>query len=405
MDHISLIYGIIAVICSALLAFTLTPPTRVLAFKIGAIDIPKDDRRMHKKPMPRIGGFAIFAGFTLTTIIFCAHTPELVAIWFGGLILVALGILDDVYRFPSLVKFVFQIAVAVIAISQGVVISNINLFGEIVIFGMWEIPITILWIVGLTNAINIIDGLDGLACGVSAICCASLMFVAILTGETSYALMVAILMGACLGFLPFNRSQDNPANIFMGDTGALFLGYTMAILSVEGVFKLSTVISFIVPLVIFAFPLFDTTFAFFRRIVKGKNPFHGDRGHLHHKLIDMGFTHKQGTNILYAVCGILGIASVVFTEAASNEHRYSRAVITAGAAILVFVMNFIVLKDKKSRIQSGLVEPTEEEEAEILRELMEKDKSKEESIPSAAETGAVAEVETAYENEEPENEE
>ena len=403
MDYTILIFGIIAVICSALLAFTLTPPTRVLAFRIGAIDIPKDDRRMHKKPMPRIGGFAIFAGFTISTIIFCTPTPELVAIWFGGLILVALGILDDIYRFPSLVKFVFQIAVAVIAISQGVVISQINIFGNFIIFGMWEIPITILWIVGLTNAINIIDGLDGLACGVSAICCASLMFVAILTGETSYALIVAILMGACLGFLPFNRSQENPANIFMGDTGALFLGYTMAVLSVEGVFKLSTVISFIVPLVIFALPLFDTTFAFFRRIVKGKNPFHGDRGHLHHKLIDMGFTHKQGTMILYAVCGILGIASVVFTEAASNEHRYSRAVITAAAAILVFVLNFIILKDKKSRIQSGLVEPTKEEEAEILRELLEKDKSRDESEIDIPVTAAEISIDGESVNEETEN--
>lgn len=370
MEYVPIISGIIAVICAALLAFTLTPPTRVLAFKLGAIDIPRDNRRMHSKPMPRIGGLAIFAGFTITTVVFCAPTGELVSIWFGGLILVVLGILDDIYRLPARLKFVFQLAVAFIAISQDVVISHVNFFGYTVVFGNFAVPITILWIVGLTNAINLLDGLDGLACGVSAICSAALMIVALMVGEFSSALMIAVLMGSCLGFLPFN---SNPANIFMGDTGALFLGYTMAILSVQGVFKLSTVIAFIIPISIFALPIFDTIFAFGRRLISGKNPFAADRGHLHHRLIDMGFTQKQSVNILYAICGILGISAIVFTEAMSSEHRYSRAIITVAAAVGVFVLNFIILKNKKTRIQSGLVEATREEEAEILHEVLEKD--------------------------------
>lgn len=370
MDYVSIISAVIAVICAALLAFTLTPPTRVLAFKIGAIDIPRDDRRMHSKPMPRIGGLAIYAAFTITTVIFCQPTGELISIWFGGLILVILGILDDIYTLPTIVKFIFQLAVAFIAISQGVVISQINFFGRFIVFGMFEIPITVLWIVGLTNAINLIDGLDGLACGVSAICSGCLMMVALIVGEFSAALMIAILMGSCLGFLPFN---SNPAHIFMGDTGALFLGYTMAILSVQGVFKLSTVISFIIPVSIFALPIFDTAFAILRRIIRGKNPFSADRGHLHHKLVDMGFTHKQSVNILYAVCGLLGISAIVFTEAMSNEYRYSRVIIIVAVAIGVFVLNFVILKNKKTRIQSGLVEATEEEEQELLKEVIEKD--------------------------------
>lgn len=370
MEYVPIISGIIAVICAALLAFTLTPPTRVLAFKLGAIDIPRDNRRMHSKPMPRIGGLAVFAGFTITTVVFCAPTGELVSIWFGGLILVVLGILDDIYRLPARLKFVFQLAVAFIAISQDVVISHVNFFGYTVVFGNFAVPITILWIVGLTNAINLLDGLDGLACGVSAICSAALMIVALMVGEFSSALMIAVLMGSCLGFLPFN---SNPANIFMGDTGALFLGYTMAILSVQGVFKLSTVIAFIIPISIFALPIFDTIFAFGRRLISGKNPFAADRGHLHHRLIDMGFTQKQSVNILYAICGILGISAIVFTEAMSSEHRYSRAIITVAAAVGVFVLNFIILKNKKTRIQSGLVEATKEEEAEILHEVLEKD--------------------------------
>jgi UDP-GlcNAc:undecaprenyl-phosphate GlcNAc-1-phosphate transferase len=372
INYVSIVSAVIAVICAGLLAFTLTPPTRVLAFKIGAIDIPKDDRRMHSTPKPRIGGLAIYVAFTVVTVIFCQRTDEMISIWFGGLLLVVLGILDDVYRLPALVKFIFQLVAALIAVSQGVVISQINFFGHFVAFGIFEIPITLLWIVGLTNAINLIDGLDGLACGVSAICSACLMTVALIVGEFSSALMIAILMGSCLGFLPFN---SNPSRIFMGDTGALFLGYTMAVLSVQGVFKLSTVISFLIPVSIFAFPIFDTMFAFGRRIAHGKSPFAADKGHLHHKLIDMGFTHKQSVYILYSVCGILGISAIVFTEAMSREYRYSKAIITVAVAIGVFVLNFIILKNKKTRIQSGLVAATEEEEKELLKEILEKDRS------------------------------
>ena len=138
-------------------------------------------------------------------------------------------------------------------------------------------------IVGLTNAINLIDGLDGLACGVSAICSFSLLTVMVLKGEYAVALMTAMVVGSCLGFLPFN---SNPAKIFMGDTGALFLGYTMAVIAVSGIFKLHTVISFMIPLSIFGLPICDTAFAFIRRIAHGKSPFSADRGHLHHKLID-----------------------------------------------------------------------------------------------------------------------
>ncbi len=341
-----LIYLLAAVALAALVAFTITPSVSVLAHKIGAIDVPRDNRRMHKKPIPRIGGLAIFAGFVVATLVFCEMTPELIAIYVGGLIIVAVGVIDDVSPINAWLKLVAQIVVALVAISQGVVLEYINFFGRYIHFGVLSIPITVLWIVGLTNAINLIDGLDGLACGVSAICSMSLLLVMLLKGETAVAMLTAVLVGSCIGFLPFN---SNPAKIFMGDTGALFLGYTLAVISVSGVFKMHTVIAFVIPLSIFGLPLFDTTFAFTRRILHGKSPFTADRGHLHHRLIDLGFNQKQSVRILYAICAILGTSAIMFTE-----ENFGRAIIIIAVGLAIFLINFIILRHKSVRGKMGL---------------------------------------------------
>ena len=306
---------------------------------------------MHKKPIPRIGGLAIFFGFTASTMIFCNPTKELLTIWIGGFILVALGILDDVFRLPAMLKFVVQIGAAVIAVVNGVVIDHISIGGNYVMFGVWRIPITILWIVGLTNAINLIDGLDGLACGVSAISSASLFCVVLLNGDLHSAMITAILTASCIGFMPFNK---NPAKIFMGDTGALFLGFTLAVMSVQGVFKLHTVISFLVPLSIFALPLLDTTVAIIRRVAHGKSPFSPDRGHLHHKLVDMGFTQKNAVRILYAICALLGLVAVVFTDTIFDSSRLVKAVLVLILALIVFLFNYLIIKSPNLRVHTGL---------------------------------------------------
>lgn len=342
------IYLFIAIALAALVAFTSTPAVSVLAYKIGAIDVPKDNRRMHKKPIPRIGGLAIFAGFVVASLIFCELSPELMTIYIGGLIVVAVGVIDDVFRINAWIKLIAQIAVAFVAVLQGVVIEQINLFGTYVHFGVWAIPITVVWIVGLTNAINLIDGLDGLACGVSAISSVSLLLVMLLQDpiDMPIAMLTAIVVGSCVGFLPFNF---NPAKIFMGDTGALFLGYTMAVISVSGVFKVHTVISFAIPMAIFALPIFDTAFAFIRRIVRGKSPFSADRGHMHHRLIDMGFSQKQSVCILYAVCAILGISAVMF-----SGETFGKAAIIIAVAIVIFLINFHFLHNSKDRSHMSL---------------------------------------------------
>lgn len=341
------IYSLCAVICAGLLAFSLTPIVRVLAIKIKAIDIPTDNRRMHHRPVPRIGGLAIFLAFLISTLSFCTVDNTLITILVGGGVLVVVGILDDIYRLNAFIKLALQFAVAFFAVSQGVVIDFIGFGGEYIPFGIWSVPITILWIVGLTNAINFIDGLDGLACGVSIISSASMFLVMLLSGSSiEHCVITAILIGACLGFFPFNA---NPAKIFMGDTGALFLGYTLSILSVVGVFKINMVLSFFIPLSIFGLPLFDTTFAIVRRIIHGKSPFEADRGHLHHRLIDMGFGQKQSVRILYAICAMLGISAIMLTR----EEWHGGALILV-VALLIYVISFKLLGNKKWRNHTGL---------------------------------------------------
>lgn len=344
-----IIFWIVAVICAALLSFAVTPAVRVLSFKLGTVDDPskQKERRMHSIPIPRIGGLAIFLAFTVTTLAFCEITPTLISVWVGGAVLVLLGIIDDKLNLSPWIKLLVQVGAALFAVSQGLTIEFISIGGSYITFGGWAIPITVLWIVGLTNAVNLIDGLDGLACGVSAICSVSLFVVTLLLrGPSAEALITAVLAGSCLGFLPFNI---NPAKIFMGDTGALFLGYALSLLSISGVFKVHALLSFIIPLSIFGLPLFDTVFAFFRRIFHGKSPFSSDRGHIHHRLIDMGFGHKQSVRILYAICAILGISSVLLTRA----DLYPAAVIIA-AAVILFVVTYFILKNKTTREQSGL---------------------------------------------------
>ncbi len=293
-----------------------TPPVKNIAHKIGAIDVPKDARRVHKKPIPRLGGLAIFAGFLVSALFFVELDKQTIGFLIGSLIIVAIGIVDDVKQLRASVKLVAQILAACIAVFSDIRIIAfsvpyvINEAG-ILPLGSLSIPITILWIVGVTNAVNLIDGLDGLAVGVSSIATFSLFFIAILAGEPTVALLTAALAGACLGFLPYNF---NPAKIFMGDTGSTFLGYTLSIICIQGLFKGYAIISFIIPFLILGLPIFDTASAIFRRI-KNKQPIMSpDRGHLHHRLMDMGLSQKQTVAILYIIATVLGLSAVMVVE-------------------------------------------------------------------------------------------
>ena len=307
--------AVAALLTAAVVALISTPVVRSLAFRIGAVDVPKDGRRMHDHPIPRMGGLAIFFGFILSVLLFLPLTQQLRGMLLGAVIIVILGIFDDIYALPAKLKFLVQIAAALLAVWAGNRIyglSNINIFSS---DPYWELgwlsyPISIFWIVGITNAVNLIDGLDGLACGVSTISSMTLLVIALVVSEPDVALLMAALAGACIGFLPYNL---NPARIFMGDTGSTFLGFVLAVVSIQGLFKFYTIISFAAPFLILGLPIFDTAFAILRRLAKGQSPMTPDRGHIHHRLIDMGFTQKQAVAVLYVISAILGLSAVVLT--------------------------------------------------------------------------------------------
>ena len=321
---------------AAVLSYFFTPPVKNFAHKVGAIDVPKDARRMHKKPIPRLGGLAIYGGFLCSILIFGQLDETMLCVLLGAAIIVALGIFDDVLALGAKLKFVVLIVESAIPVCIGYLqiglFTNLNPLSDtpFVHLGILAVPVTIIWIVGITNAVNLIDGLDGLAVGVSSIAAITMLAVALLTGNMPIAITMAALAGACIGFMPYNL---NPAKIFMGDTGSTFLGYMLATVSIMGLFKFYAVISFAVPFLILGLPIFDTANAIIRRVAAGRSPMSPDRGHVHHKLIDMGFNQKQAVAILYAISATLGLTAVVLTS--SGEVKAIVLLLAVLAAILV----------------------------------------------------------------------
>lgn len=333
------IRALMAIAVGFAISFAATPIAKIFAQKVGAIDVPTEARRVHDHPIPRMGGLAIFLGFLLSVILFADITRQVRGILLGTVLIVACGAVDDVVSLNAWIKLIIQIAAAVIAVLHGVVIEvlrNPSFFGtdQALILGALSIPVTIIWIVGITNSVNLIDGLDGLAVGVSTISSITMFFVALLVSEGNVALILAALMGACIGFMPYNL---NPAKIFMGDTGALLLGYVLSTVSVVGMFKFYAVVTFVVPIMALALPLFDTLFAILRRVLKGQNPMKPDRGHLHHRLIDMGLTQKQAVAILYSLSAVLGLCAVVLAASGAVRNWLFALALLAAVAVGVFI--------------------------------------------------------------------
>jgi UDP-GlcNAc:undecaprenyl-phosphate GlcNAc-1-phosphate transferase len=247
------------------------------------------------------------------------------------------GVLDDCLALPALPKFFAQIAAATIVVMHGCEIRYVTNPFSVVPFDLGRLagPVTVFWIVLMTNAVNFIDGLDGLAVGVSGISTATMLVIALLLGEESVAVVLAALLGACIGFIPYNF---NPAQIFMGDTGSTFLGFVLASISVQGLFKMYAVISFMVPFLILGVPFFDVSFAVIRRLAKGQNPMTADRGHIHHRLIDMGLSQKQSVAIVYMLTGVLGLAAVLLAN-----NTGTKAFILFAAVFVVAVLGFAVI--------------------------------------------------------------
>jgi len=339
----------IAVILCFAVAFAIsigvTPVSMRLAHKMGLIDTPQDERRMHTQPVPCFGGFAIFAGFTIAVLV-CENsalrhffspydTPDSVAklhaAMVGGALMFIIGAIDDRFNLRATIKLIGQVVCAVVAYLLGIHIPDFNIFGWH--FGAdspLSFLITIIWIVAITNMINLIDGLDGLASGVAGIAAIAIGYSAYIADLYTVAFSMTVLAGASFGFLPFNFY---PAKSFMGDSGAMFLGFMLATLSIVGPAKGAAIIAVIAPVIVLGVPVFDMAFAMIRRMLRGQPIFMPDKGHLHHQLARIGIGQRRSVLMLYGISGVMGIAAIVL----------SRELYLEAIGLIVIAVVFIVV--------------------------------------------------------------
>jgi UDP-GlcNAc:undecaprenyl-phosphate GlcNAc-1-phosphate transferase len=338
---------------AAVVAYVLTPLAMRLATTSGAIDEPDSGRRIHLRPIPRAGGLAVVASFVVMGIAaivlndrlqffrgfpFRVDGNELVAVFGGALIAAAFGFIDDKWQIRARWQFVFQLGLAVFAIALGLTILEINnpldflgFLGtdQLAFAGVGAGIVTALWVVGMINSINFIDGLDGLSTGVAIIAALTLGFVS-LGFESSYqpmvALLCALLAGALLGYLPWNF---NPARVFIGTTGVMVVGYLLAVLAILGSAKIA------VALLILGVPIIDTFWIITRRLLSGHSPFTPDRGHFHHRLLDLGLSHKGAVLLIYAITVVLAVVSLVLADGSGPLYAFMAVVIVSGLGLLL----------------------------------------------------------------------
>ena len=315
----------VAFVTACVLALVLTPLLCGLAHRFELYDDAAEARKVHRGSIPRIGGLAIAVGFFVPVLglyfvdnavseATFADPLRVIGLILGSLIVIGLGLTDDLRGVGAKKKFAVQVVVATIAYGLGYQIAEVaNPFGDPVSLGLLSYPITLLWIVGVMNAINLIDGLDGLAGGVGLFTVLTLFVVALVNGNPLVGLTSIALAGALVGFLRYNF---NPASIFMGDSGSLFLGYVLAVTAISGSHKSSTVVSLLIPVLALGLPLLDTSVSIFRRFISGRPIFSADRGHIHHRLLDLGLGHRQVVLVLYALCGVgaLGALGLVYAQ-------------------------------------------------------------------------------------------
>ena len=353
----------ISFLLAFIVSFMVTPYSIKIAEKIGAIDIPKDDRRMRKKSIPKLGGLAVITGFAISLIYLISvmniegsinlfdeneYLKKLIGVGLGVIIITITGVIDDTKTLKPLQKLFGQVLAAIVAVSFGIKIgaedipfvANMEIANEISTF------VTIIWIIVITNAINLIDGLDGLSSGIALISCISLLIIFALNYSPMIAiLMITSLIGALVGFLPFNFS---PAKTFIGDTGSNFLGYILSIVSILGVAKTYTAVVIALPMLVLGLPIFDVVWAIIRRIIKGKSIkaiFQADKGHLHHRLIAKGFSQKQAVLVMYAMSAALGLFAIILLE--SGIWKALSFLLMVIAALFLGYRNFLTEKSEK----------------------------------------------------------
>ncbi|KXA29168.1 glycosyltransferase, group 4 family [Peptoniphilus harei] len=337
---------IIPFLAAFILTFIQMPFTIKIAKKKGFLDVPKDERRVHKKPIPVGGGIAMVISVSILMVYFLPINKNLILTLIASLIIAISGLYDDKEGLSPKLKFLFQILAAVILIIGGMKIefftNPFDSHDALLILNILSIPVTIFWVCGITNTINLIDGLDGLASGVSMICAISMFFITYKMGRYDVSLICALVAGACLGFLPFNF---NPAKIFMGDTGALYLGFMLSYISISGFLKQAAILMIFVPVLILGVPVFDTAFAMVRRKLSGKSMVEADKGHLHHRLLKMGLNQRQTVVILYSISAIFGVLANLI----SRFHSSIALVISIGVLLIIIATGVAagMLKNKE----------------------------------------------------------
>ena len=347
-------------------AAAVTPAAIKIAPKIGAMDIPKDERRMHKKPMPRFGGIAIYLGIMVALVIFALKDKGVTSVMTGCTLIYMLGLIDDLKDLKPLVKLCGQIVCATVVYIMGVRIEFITnyfgpgnmAFGDVACF-----IITVLWLIAITNAVNLIDGLDGLAAGIAAISALCIGYVAYIHGQYVPTLAMMAIAGAALGFLPYNF---NPAKIFMGDSGSELLGFSIAAVSILGTVKSATIVVVIIPALVLGLPIFDTVMAILRRLAKHQSIGTADKDHLHHRIMKAGFGQKRAVMILYCISGIMGIVAVLYSRGLTVEYLG----LTAVAIMLIYVL----LSDTGNRNNSLKADNIKKEKTDKKEEKNKQDK-------------------------------
>lgn len=306
-----MIASFIALISTFLLTFVI----RKLAFKFNFVDFP-NQRKIHKHVTPRIGGLGIFIGAALGLLYLQPEHIHLTGISLGALVIVITGVLDDRFDIRPIIKLTGQLVAASFLISSGLIIERLTLpFIGMIDLGFFSVLVTVLWVVGITNAINLIDGLDGLASGVTTIAFISIFIMAIIDGQAIAAFLSIVLIGANIGFLYHNFY---PAKIYMGDTGSNFLGYMVAVVSMLGLFKNIAFFSFVVPIIVLAVPIFDTIVTIVRRAYNKENIMAADNKHLHYQLIGAGYSHRKTVLIIYAFSAVFGGLAILFSTVSTK---------------------------------------------------------------------------------------
>ena len=356
----------IAFLLAFIVSFMATPYTIKIADKIGAVDVPKDKRRMHTKKMPKFGGPAVIVGFLVSMFYLIIvmsiegsidlfaeqeYGKKLLGVLLGIVTIAVTGVLDDTKTLTWWQQLLGQITAAVIVVSFGIRIEHLDIpfLYRIGLNDVFSTIVTIVWIVGVINSINLIDGLDGLSSGISLISCISLLIIFLMNDSPMIAtIIVTAMSGALVGFLPFNFS---PAKTFIGDTGSNFLGFMLAVVSILGVAKTYTAAVIVLPVIVLGLPIFDVLFAIIRRIAKGKSikaVFKPDKGHLHHKLVAKGFTPKQAVLILYGLSASLGMFAIILFD--SGIWKALSFLLMIIATVAIGYRNFEKEKDSRPKL-------------------------------------------------------